>query len=491
MNDVKVWTMTTGTRVLMALGAAGMLAGCTLGPDYSRPDMAVPPAFKENAAATVSGDWVAARPGDLADRGAWWRLFRDPVLDGLAARVAVSNQTLKANQAAYAQAVAALRGARAGFMPTLTLDPSVDRGKSGKAKSRTSYDVGVNASWEADLWGRIRRDVESETATAQASAADLAAARLSLQGTLVTTYLQLRVADELKRLLDESAAAYAVSLQITQNQYRSGVASRADVAQAETQLKSTQASAINVEATRAQLEHAIAVLVGEAPATFSLAPAPLARVVPVVPAGVPSTLLQRRPDIAAAERRVAAANARIGVATAGYYPSLTLSGALDFAGTALTGLFGAANRVWSIGPGLSQTLFDGGSTSASVEEARAAWDEAVATYRETVLEAFQKVEDELANLTVLERQAAVQAEAVASAQEAERLILNQYRAGTVAYTSVVTAQATALSNEQSALTVLESRLIASVALVQALGGGWDDSQLPAEPGAGPEGSDGG
>ena len=469
-------------------GCVALVAACSVGPDYQRPELDVPAAYKEAAAA----GWKPGRPGDHLDRGPWWSVYDDPVLDGLERQVEVSNQTLKASEAAYRQAVAALGQSRAGFFPQVEATPSATRsqpsaatgttsGHKSRSAVRTSYEAGASLDWELDVWGRIRGAVERDQASAQASAGDLASARLSAQATLASSYFQLRSADELKRLLDASAEAYAQSLQITRNQYAAGIASRADVVQAETQLKSTQAQAINVEATRATLEHAIAVLIGKAPADFALAPAALARTVPEIPAGLPSTLLERRPDIAAAERRVAAANAAIGVAVAGFYPDLTLSGSLSYAGSAMAGLFQAVNRVWSVGPQLSMMLFDGGKVSAQVEEARAAWDESAATYRQTVLAAFQEVEDQLATLQVLERQARVQAEAVASAREAERLMLNQYRAGTVAYTNVVSAQTTALSNEQTALTVLQDRLTASVALIGALGGGWDREQLPEAP----------
>ena len=289
----------------------------------------------------------------------------------------------------------------------------------------------------------------------------------------------MRVADELKRLLDSAGEAYAQSLQITRNQYAAGIAARSDVAQAETQLETTRAQAINVGVQRAQLEHAIAVLTGKPPAEVTIAPTPLAVTVPEIPAGVPSALLERRPDVAAAERRVAAANAQIGVAQAAYFPDLTLAGALSYTNSEIPGLLHTSDRVWSLGPQLAQTVFNGGLTGAQVDEARAAWEQSTATYRQTVLTAFQQVEDQLAALRILESQSVVQAGAVRSAQEAERLVLNQYKAGTVAYTSVITAQTAALSNEQTALTVYSNRLTASVALIQGLGGGWDASQLPA------------
>ena len=463
---------------------ASLLAACSVGPDYHKPEAKVPTAFKENAG------WKPGTPRDAAARGAWWSIYQDPVLDGLERQVEISNQTLKQSEAAYRQASAVVRAARAGLFPTIGASSYAERQGNGGGSSKsssggktsstvTTFDVGGSLSWDLDVWGRIRRTVEGDVATAQASAGDLASARLSAQAMLATDYLELRIADRLKTLLDEATAAYTQSLKITQNQYAAGVAAQSDVAQAETQLKTTQAQAINVGVQRAQLEHAIAVLIGQPASEFSIAPAMVELTVPVVPAGIPSTLLERRPDIAAAERRVAAANAQIGVAQAAYYPDLTLGGSIAYASTAAAGLFGTANRVWSLGPQLSQSIFNGGLTGAQVDEARATWEQNTATYRQTVLTAFQQVEDELAALRILESQAAVQAEAVKSARLAERLILNQYKAGTVAYTNVVTAQTAALSNEQTALTVQDNRLIASVALIQALGGGWDASQLPS------------
>ncbi len=465
-----------GSAVLAAVGASVCLISCTVGPDYQRPTVTAPASFKEAAG------WKAGTPRDGDDRGPWWSVYRDPVLDHLERQISIDNQTLKASEAAYREALAAVLAGQAAFYPTIGVTPSAlgHSGSNGGVGGHTSqappdvqYGLSGSLSWELDVWGRIRRTVEAETASAEASAGDLASARLSAQAALASDYFELRNQDALKRLLDQSAAAYADSLRITENQYKSGVVSRADVAQAETQLKSTQAQAVNVGVLRAQLEHAIAVLSGQPPASFSLSPSIVAMAVPVIPVRVPSALLERRPDIAAAERRVASANANIGVAVAAYYPSLTLSASLDDTSTTLGTLFQAANRVWSVGPQLAGTVFDGGLRSADVDEARASYDQAVATYRQTVLTGFQQVEDQLAALNTLAQQAEIQAEAVKSAQDAERLILNQYRAGTVAYTSVITAQTTALSNEQTALTIFQNRLAASVALIQALGGGWE------------------
>ncbi|MDR3437612.1 efflux transporter outer membrane subunit [Telmatospirillum sp.] len=468
-----------GKAALMAVGIS-TLAACAVGPDYQRPDAVMSDHYKEQSAAS-SELWRPSRPGDEADRGAWWSVYGDPLLNSLLSQVDVSNQNVKAYEAAYRQALAVADAARASFFPTLSLDASGARsqshasvrGSSGTSVLSNSYSTSLSASWEPDLWGRIRRTVEGNEASAEASSADLAAARLSAQGTLAADYFSLRYEDALKHLLEATATAYQRSLEITRNQYGAGMASRSDVVQAEAQLASTQSQLVAVGSQRAQLEHAIAVLVGKAPADFSIADTGVLSEVPPIPAGVPSVLLERRPDIAASERRMAAANAQIGVAVAAYFPSLTLSGSNGFSASTLGSLLQASNNVWSVGPSLALTVFDAGSRSAQVEEARASYDQSVANYRQSVLTAMQAVEDNLATLRILAEQAEVQNKAVLAATEAERLVLNQYRAGTVAYTSVVTAQATALSDKQTALGIAQSRLSASVALIQALGGGWE------------------
>jgi NodT family efflux transporter outer membrane factor (OMF) lipoprotein len=349
----------------------------------------------------------------------------------------------------------------------------------GRSRIQNQFNLTAGASWEIDVWGRIRRTVESDVANAQASAADLAAALLSAQAALATDYLALRISDELKRLLEETVEADTRSLEITQNRYAAGTAARSDVAQALAQVEGVKAQAINVGVHRAQLEHAIAVRIGKPPAEFSIAPAPLTLQAPVMPPGVPSALLERRPDIAASERAVAAANAQIGVAIAAYYPAITLSASYGFVSSAIETLLRASNAVWSVGPQLAETVFDAGLRSAQVAAARAAHDQTVANYRQTVLAAFQQVEDQLASLRILEQQAEVQERAVKASEEAERLILNQYKAGTVAYTSVITAQTVSLGDKQTALSILGSRLAASVVLIEALGGGWTTAELPS------------
>ncbi|HEV2334077.1 MAG TPA: efflux transporter outer membrane subunit [Stellaceae bacterium] len=470
------------TSFCIGMTIALAVTACTVGPDYQRPAVRVPAAYKE--AAMTGTRWQAAQPADASDRGAWWRVYRDPVLDGLAPQIEVSNQNLKASEAAFRQAEAIVAQARVGFFPTSQVTASATRSRGGGGGAAGSegisnfFSVAGSASWILDLWGKVTRTVESNVATAQADANDVANVRLAAQGQLTSDYMQLRVADELKRLLDAAVKAYAESLRITQNQYNAGIAAASDVAQARTQLESTRAQAIATGVLRAQLEHAIAVLVGKPPAELTIPPVAGVPALPEIPAGLPSTLLERRPDIAAAERQMAAANAQIGVAEAAFFPTVALSGDAGSAATALGQLFSAPSVVWSFGTTAAQTVFDAGLRQAQVEAARAQFDATVADYRQTVLTGFQQVEDELAALRILSRQAAAEDSAVAAAREAERIIFNQYKAGTVAYTAVVVAQTAALANAEAALSVRQSRLIASVALIQALGGSWTVAQVP-------------
>lgn len=467
-----------GAGVTIVLAAAA----CTVGPDYKKPAAAVPAAYKE-------AGWERAQPADAIDRGQWWAVFRDPVLDGLERRIDVSNQNLKAAEAAFRQAEAIVAQARAGFFPTAQINASAQRSRGGGVTATAGgvrggrisnfFSATETASWVPDLWGKVRRTVEGDVASAQASAGDVASARLAAQGQLASDYMQLRIADELKRLLDAAAKAYGESLRISQNQYNAGIASAADVAQARTQLEGTQAQAIATGVLRAQLEHAIAVLIGQPPAELTIAPVASVPLLPEIPAGLPSSLLERRPDIAAAERRTAAANAQIGVAAAAFFPTVTLSADSGTAASRLAKLLSASSRIWSFGSTLAETIFDAGARQAQLEQARAAFDATVADYRQTVLSGFQQVEDQLAALRILAAQAAAENNAVAAAREAERIIANQYKAGTVAYTNVVVAQTAALANAETALNVRQSRLVASVALIQALGGGWDAAQLPS------------
>lgn len=466
----------TAVGIVAAIAGTAFISGCKVGPDYQRPPAIVSAVYKEQTG------WKPSEPRDDINRGAWWSVFNDPVLDDLEKQIDISNQNLKVSEAAFREARAVVQQARSALFPSVTLTGSGQRtgtgGGRGSATARTIYSVALDGSWDIDVWGRIRRVVESDVASAQVSAADLASARLSAQAALATDYFDLRAEDELKRLLDNSVVAFTQSLRITQNQYAAGTAAKTDVVQAETLVRSTESQAINVGVARAQFEHAIAILIGKPPAELSIPPTTFAVEVPEVPAGVPSTLLERRPDIAAAERQMAAANAQIGVAVAAYYPDITLFASYGFTGSVLGTLIQSSNSIWSAGGQFSELVFDAGARAAVVDEARAIYDQDVALYRQTVLTGFQQVEDNLAAQRILAQQAEVQADTVRLAQEATRLALNQYKAGTVNYTTVITNQTTELANEETAVTIRQNRLTASVALIQALGGGWDTSQLP-------------
>lgn len=453
-----------------------LATACSVGPDYQRPTVTTPPAYKEEG-------WKVAEPNDAIERGAWWAIYQDPVLDGLERQVAASNQTVAAAEASFRNARALANQANASFFPTLSASASAKRSgplettigsdkSAASDKVANSVGLGLDASWVPDVWGKIARAKEASSADAEVSLADLAAARLSAQSDLATDYFELRTADELKKLLETTLAAYGQSVDIARNRYGAGTAPQSDVLSAQAQVEATRSQLVAVGVTRAQFEHAIAVLVGKPPAELTIAPAVLPQAVPKVPAGLPSALLERRPDIAAAERKMAEANAKIGVAEAAYYPDLTLSGTLTSTGAALSNLAQASNAAWSLGSQLAATLFDGGARDAGVVAARAVFDQNVATYRQTVLAAFQQVEDELAAERILTDEASVQDQAVRLAQEAERLTLNQYRAGTLPYTNVLTAQTTSLAEQQTALTIRQNRLVASVKLIEALGGGW-------------------
>lgn len=479
------------TRWLLAGAALTSLAACSVGPDYHKPSAPTSIAYKE-----VDG-WKPATPRSAASGQPWWSIYGDTVLDGLEHQIDISNQTLKADEAAYREAQAIVEEARAGFFPTVSLTGSAIRNgggpgtgtpsrSSGSSASRSgggfaqnTFTTAAQASWVPDIWGSVRRTVESDVANAQASAADLAAARLSAQSTLAADYFELRVEDELAQLLNDEVDAFGRSLQITQNRYNVGTAAKTDVESAIAQLENARAQQIATGVQRAEFEHAIAVLVGKPPAEFSIAPAKLPAEIPVTPPDLPSELLERNPTIAANERAMASANAKIGIAIAGYFPNVTIGGSYGQQSNMLHTLFNAANSVWSFGlTNISLPIFNGGLTAAQVNAARATYDQTVALYRQSVLTAFQQVEDELAASRILEQQAAVQDRAVAAAREAEQLALNQYRAGTVDYTTVITAQATALSNEETAVNLRQTRLVASVDLVEALGGGWNVSKLP-------------
>ena len=460
----------------IALAALLVLPGCTVGPDYVRPEVETPASFKEG--------WKQAEPRDHEKRGRWWEAFDDPLLNRLQEQVDISNQNLAKAEAQFRQASALVESARAAYFPTLTGGISTTRSRSSSTTvaqpssvpvSRgvvTSHNLPFNASWEADVWGKISRTVEANTAGAQASAADLEAARLSAQAQLAQNYFQLRALDAQQQLLEDTVAAYEKSLQLTQNRYAAGVVAKADVVQAQTQLKTTQAQAIDGGGQRAQLHHASARRGGEPASSCTIPRAPLSAAPPEVPSALPSELLERRPDIAAAERRVAAANAQIGVANAAFFPSFTLSAATGFQSATMAQWLTAPSRFWSIGPAVSLLIFDGGLRRIQNDQAVAAYDATVATYRQTVLAAFQEVEDNLAALRILQQEASVQDEALQSARQSVALTTNQYKAGTVSYLNVIAVQTTALGNERTAVDILNRRLAASVLLVKALGGGW-------------------
>jgi NodT family efflux transporter outer membrane factor (OMF) lipoprotein len=422
-------------------------------------------------------DWKRAQPRDGLPRGSWWEMFGDPQLNALARRVEISNQNLRVAEARFRQARALVRQARADLFPIVSGSAAAGRSRSPSGGAASSYELGLDASWEPDLWGRVRRSVEAAEAAAQASAADLESVRLSALATLAQNYIALRIVDMHAQLLKDTLAAFQRSLDLTRNRYNAGVVGKSDVVQAEVQVKSTQAQLVELGVQRAQLEHAIALLVGEPASTFSVPPGPFTSALPKVPAGVPSELLERRPDIAAAERRVAAANARIGVAESAFYPSLVLSGAAGFRNARFADLVAAPSRFWALGAALAQLLFDGGARQAVADEARAAHDAEVALYRQTVLTGFQEVEDNLAALRILEEEAALQDAAVRGARQAVDLALNQYKAGTVSFLDVIALQTIALNNERTAVNLLGRRLTASLLLVKALGGGWDAAAL--------------
>ena len=468
--------------------ASAALSGCMVGPTYQRPSAPTPPAFKE------AEGWTPARPADDIDKGAWWSVFNDPVLDALERKVEVSNQNLAAAEAAYRAAHAIVAQDRAQLFPTLALDAQASVSGSG-AKSGTltgtgsgstirsggtsrTFQVGGDASWAPDLWGKIRRTIEAAGASAQASAADVANARLTAQATLAIDYFQLRQTDADKAMLQETVTSYERSLTVTQNKYNAGVAARSDVLTAQTQLTNAKASLVDLDRARTQDEHAIAVLTGQAPADLSIAPiADWTPGPPTTPTLVPSAILQRRPDVASAERAAKAANAQVGVAVSAYYPTLNLTGSGGVQSSAIQTLFNASSTFWSLGASASETILDFGARKAAVAQAKANYDQAVAQYRQAVLTAFQNVEDALAAARVLQDEQALRAEAAAQATQNADITLNEYKAGTIDYTAVAAAQATALSARQSLIDIQASRMTSAVDLIQALGGGWSADQL--------------
>ena len=456
---------------LSALVLAALLAGCAVGPAYQVPSAALPAGWKEQK--TAEG-WLPAAPADALDRGEWWKLFGDATLDELAARVQVSNQNIAAAVANYAQAQALVRGERAALFPTVSLDGSGRRSGNigGTSNAANAFSATLGVDWAPDVWGRLRQAVSSAQANAQASEADLASARLSAVGDLATNYFSLREADAEIALLDQTIEGYQRAFEITSNRYRAGIAAQTDVLQAQTQLVNAQAERVGLQRTRATLEHAIAMLVGVAPADFSLPAAQWTPTVPGIPTGVPSTLLQRRPDIAAAERAVAAANAQIGIARSAYFPNFGLSASVGSSASRVKDLFNASNTLWALGLSVAQVVFDAGAIGATVDSAKAAHEASVARYRQTVLTAFQAVEDQLTAGAALAQQEGLRREASAAADKTEQQLLNRYRAAQVSYTEVVTAQAAALGARRTLVQLQVNRQTAAVALIQALGGGW-------------------
>jgi NodT family efflux transporter outer membrane factor (OMF) lipoprotein len=491
LSFTRATSRVTRSALTLALASLGALGACTA---LAPPQPLTAPTSAQFLEPPPG--WMAAAPADTLTRGAWWTLFDDPVLDKLLPQVAVSNQTVAAAAAAVEESRAAVREQRAAFFPTLTLNAGATRsgtgGKSSSGNTSTGtaptssgtgsrYSLGLGASWEPDLWGRIANTVSAANATAQASEADLAAALLSAQAAFVTDYLSVREADAEAVALRATIVGYQRSLVITQNRYAAAIAQKSDVLQAQTQLANAQADLASLLQQRAQLFHAMAVLAGQAPATFTLPAGDWnSTAVPAIPVGLPSGLLQRRPDIAAAERQVFVANANIGVARAAYFPSLTLSADGSQGSTSLSNLFNASSFAWSLGVSLAETIFDGGARTARVDEAKASWKQRVAQYRQTVLTAFSAVEDQLSAATSLEQQQALRLVASQAADQTEQEMQNRYKQGLVAYTDVVTAQASALSARRALMQVSLNRQTAAINMVAALGGGWSTQQLAAD-----------
>ncbi|MRD47279.1 efflux transporter outer membrane subunit [Caenimonas koreensis DSM 17982] len=455
-------------RTILAVAMAGAIGGCAVGPVYQRPAVETPAAFKEG-----QGEWVRAVPADMLERGPWWQLFQDPVLNELAAQVEVSNQNVAVAVAAYAQARALTAQQRATLFPTVDLSVSANRSGGGGGPAANRFQVGLGGGWEPDVWGRLRTAVNAANAGEQASLADLQSAKLSAQGELALNYFNLRQLDSQIELQKQTIAGYERSQTIATNRYNAGIVAKTDVLQSQTQLINARADMLGLERQRATLEHAIAVLVGRAPANFSIAARPVWQgEVPDVPVDVPSTLLLRRPDIAAAERRVEQANEQIGIARAAYFPNISLSASAGQGAARIGDLFSSSALAWSIGASLAQALFDGGARSARVDSARAGLESAAARYRQTVLSAFQEVEDQLIASRILQQQLVLRQQASQAASLVEQQVLNRYLAGQVSYTEVVSAQVTAQSARRALVAAQSDRQVAAVALIQAMGGGW-------------------
>jgi NodT family efflux transporter outer membrane factor (OMF) lipoprotein len=470
---------------VLLLTALIHLTGCAVGPKYHTPTVQTPAAYKE------VGDWKPAQPNDQNLGGAWWTIFQDPQLDALEVQVNVSNQNLKAAEAQYRQARAVLRYYRADYYPTATVGLSATRTRVSAHRPPPSsvfdgitysdFALPVDFSYQADVWGRVRRNVESYREQAQASAADLAAVNLSIHADLAIDYFLARSLDAEEKLLNSTVTQYEQALELIETRFAGGIASDVEVQQARTQLETTRAQAIDVGVARAQYEHAVAILIGKPPADFTLPPLPLTSPPPDIPVSVPSELLERRPDIAAAERRVASANAQIGVAKSAYYPLINLAASGGFESSSITTLLNGPSGFWALGISAVTTVFDAGRRRAASDQAIAAYDQTVANYRETVLTGFQQVEDNVAALRILDHEAQVQQKAVNAAQKYLELAITRYKGGVTSYLEVTTAQSAALSDEVTAVNILGRRMVSAVGLIQALGGGWDRSALPERP----------
>jgi NodT family efflux transporter outer membrane factor (OMF) lipoprotein len=475
----------SGPAWAVAAGAI-WIGGCATSSRYVPPAVDSAPAFKENA------NWKVSQPRDQAVRGSWWEIFGDPELNALEAQIDVSNQNLKAAEGQFEQARAIVRGTRSGLFPQVSaapsiaaVDPSANRPAAPPHAAYGDFLLPADVSYEADVWGRIHAGVDVTRAAAQATAADLETARLSVHAELALDYFMLHGLDRDQQLLDQTVTGYERAVELTQNRFRGGLVSQADVAQAETQLEETRAQAVDIQVERAALEHAIAVLLGRPASTFAVPVSPLTATPPDIPAGLPSDLLERRPDIAAAERRVASASAEVGVATAAFYPQLTLSGTAGFESGSFGSWLAAASNFWSAAPAALVTVFDGKRRRAVSDQARAAYGQTEASYREAVLSAFREVEDQLAALRVLEEEAAIQDRATVAAERFLTLATNRYRGGVATYLEVIIAQSAALANERAGVTLLIRRMSASVLLLKALGGGWTASMLPQSIAGGP------
>jgi NodT family efflux transporter outer membrane factor (OMF) lipoprotein len=479
--------MTYRKSALAIAALATLLTSCTVGPKYTRPTVPAAPAYSEQppASYTESNGWKTAQPSDANLRGDWWNLFGDPQLAALETQVPAANQTLRAAEASFRQARAAIKFNRSALYPTISAGPDISSNRISannpvgvRGFTYGNFALPFDISYEADLWGRIRRSITAARENYQASSADLENVKLILQSELAIDYFEARSLDAQKELLDNNVTAFERALQLTQNRYNGGVASKAEVAQAQTQLNQTQAQDVDVQAARAEYEHAIAVLIGKNPEGFKLPVTPLKQGPPVIPTGVPSQLLERRPDIAIAERRMAAQNEEIGIARAAFFPQLLLTATGGLQSGSIVDWFTWPSRYWAVGPQLAQVIFDGGRRRAQLESVQAGYDITVADYRQSALTAFREVEDNLAVLRILEQESAKQQEAIAAAENSVELAVNRYKGGLVTYLEVITAQSIALTNQRTGVDLLRRRMDASVLLIRALGGGWDTSKLP-------------